>query len=130
MNQENTNILTQAVSVVRFLKQQLITGRSGYELNGIVCPTPQRINVNVETGESSLSKEYEYGVKTSFSIKDVDLNALETVLETIRDYIDKGNNIDQFINNIQKEMDDKIIKDDIIQEELREFFELDDQEQV
>jgi flagellar biosynthesis component FlhA len=86
--------------------------------------------VNVETGESSLSKEYEYGVKTSFSIKDVDLNALETVLETIRDYIDKGNNIDQFINNIQKEMDDKIIKDDIIQEELREFFELDDQEQV
>jgi hypothetical protein len=130
MNQENTNILTQAVSVDRFLKQQLITGRSGYELNGIVCPTPQRINVNVETGESSLSKEYEYGVKTSFSIKDVDLNALETVLETIRDYIDKGNNIDQFINNIQKEMDDKIIKDDIIQEELREFFELDDQEQV
>jgi hypothetical protein len=130
MNQENTNILTQAVSVIRFLKQQLITGRSGYELNGIVCSTPQRIIVNTETGETSLSEGYEYGVKRGFSIKDVDLYALEVMLETIRDYIDKGNDIGQFINNIQKEMDDKIIKDNIIQEELKEFFELDNQEQV
>jgi flagellar biosynthesis component FlhA len=130
MNQENTNILTQAVSVVRFLKQQLITGRFGYELNGVVCSTPQKTTVNTETGETSLSESYEYGIKKGFSIKDVDLSALETVLETIRDYIDKGNNIDQFINNIQKEMDDKIIKDNIIQEELKEFFELDDQEQA
>ena len=130
MNQENTNILTQAVSVIRFLKQQLITGRSGYELNGIVCSTPQRIIINTETGETSLSEGYEYGVKRGFSIKDVDLYALEVMLETIRDYIDKGNDIGQFINNIQKEMDDKIIKDNIIQEELKEFFELDDQEQV
>ena len=130
MNQENTNILTQAVMIIRFLKNQFIIGHTGYELNGVVCTIPQRQIINVETGETSLSEEYVYGVRNGFSIKDVDLNALETVLETIRDYIDKGNDIGQFINNIQKEMDDKIIKDNIIQEELKEFFELDNQEQV
>lgn len=130
MNQENTDILTQAVSVVRFLKNQFMIGHTGYELNGVVCTTPQRQIIDIETGESSLSEQYAYGARTGFSIKDVDLNALETMLETIRDYVDKGNDIGQLINNIQKEMDDKIIKDKIIQEQLKEFFELDNQDEV
>ena len=130
MNQENTDILTQAVSVVRFLKKQLITGRFGYELNGVVCSTPQKTIVNTETGETSLSEGYEYGIKKGFSIKDVDLEALEIMLETIRDYTDKGNSIREFIYKIQKEMDDKVVKDEAIQEQLKEFFELDNQDEV
>jgi hypothetical protein len=130
MNQENTDILTQAVSVVRFLKKQLITGRFGYELNGVVCSTPQKAIVNTETGETSLSEAYEYGIKKGFSIKDVDLDALELMLETIRDYVDKGNSVREFIYKIQKEMDDKVLQHKIIQEELKEFFELDEQEQA
>lgn len=105
-------------------------GHTGYELNGVVCTIPQKQIINVETGETSLSEEYLYGARSGFSIKDVDLYALETMLETIRDYIDKGNDIGQFINDIQKEMNNKIIRDDIIQEEFKEFLGLNNQEEV